>query len=85
MSQHATAATDRGAPIVDLRGMPPPERHPLVMKTFESLEAGEHLILINDHNPKPLRYEFMYERDGEFEWDDLEQGPVDWRVRIGKT
>ena len=31
--------------------------------------------LINDHDPKPLYYQFMMERTDEFTWEYLEEGP----------
>lgn len=70
---------------VDVRQTPPPKRHPLIFQTFESLKPGESFILVNDHDPKPLYYQFKFERDGQFTWDYLEQGPEAWRVKIGKT
>ncbi len=71
--------------IVDVRQIPPPQRHPLIFRTFETLQPGEAFILVNDHDPKPLYYQFAFEREGEFTWEYLEQGPVVWRVQIGKT
>ena len=71
--------------IVDLREMRPPERHPLVFQTFENLSPGESFVLINDHDPKPLFYQFKFEREGQFSWDYLEEGPQAWKVRIGKA
>jgi uncharacterized protein (DUF2249 family) len=41
--------------------------------------------LVNDHDPKPLRYQLEAENTGEFSWDYLEQGPEVWRVRIGRV
>jgi uncharacterized protein (DUF2249 family) len=70
---------------LDLRPIPPPRRHPLVEETFESLQAGEAFVLVNDHDPKPLHYTFRYERPGQFTWEYLEAGPEVWRVRIGRT
>jgi uncharacterized protein (DUF2249 family) len=69
---------------LDVRSVPPPQRHPLIFQTFEALRPGEAFILINDHDPKPLYYQFQYERPGQFEWAYLEQGPEVWRVRIGR-
>jgi uncharacterized protein (DUF2249 family) len=71
--------------IVDVRTIAPAQRHPLIFSTFEALAPGESFILINDHDPKPLYYQFKFEREGQFTWDYLEQGPQDWRVRIGRT
>ena len=39
---------------------------------------------MNDHDPKPLYYQFNMEMPAQFEWEYLEQGPEVWRVRIGK-
>jgi uncharacterized protein (DUF2249 family) len=62
----------------------PRERHPLIFKTFDEMEKGGSFVLINDHDPKPLYYSFLHEREGQFEWDYLAQGPEEWRVRISK-
>ncbi len=70
---------------VDVRPIPPRQRHPLIFGTFERLGPSEAFELINDHDPKPLYYQFAAERAGEFTWDYLEQGPERWRVRIGKS
>ncbi|MFB6120490.1 MAG: DUF2249 domain-containing protein [Halobacteriaceae archaeon] len=48
---------------LDLRDVPPPQRHPKIHETFEGLESGEELILVNDHEPKPLFYEMQAEVD----------------------
>ena len=41
-------------------------------------------MLVNDHDPKPLRYQFEAEHAGQFTWEYLESGPEVWRVRIGR-
>ncbi|MEK6673698.1 MAG: DUF2249 domain-containing protein [Nitrospirota bacterium] len=63
----------------------PRERHPLIFKTFDDLKAGEAFILVNDHDPRPLHYQFMHEKEGIFSWEYIEQGPEQWRVKITKT
>lgn len=70
---------------VDVREIAPRERHPLIFGTFDQLSPGEALMLINDHDPKPLFYQFQAESNGKFTWDYLENGPDVWRVRIGKV
>ncbi len=69
---------------LDVRGMEPRLRHPKIFETFKALAQGESFVLINDHEPRPLHYQFQAEHEGEFEWWPLEQGPVDWRVSIGR-
>jgi len=39
---------------------------------------------VNDHDPKPLLYQFQSENDGEFEWWPLERGPEVWRIEIAR-
>lgn len=46
---------------LDLRDIPPAERHPLIHDRFAELESGDALTLINDHEPKPLFYEMQAE------------------------
>lgn len=70
---------------IDVRDIMPRQRHPLIFDTFHGLNAGEALLLINDHNPKPLYYQFEAESGDQFTWDYLEAGPDVWRVRIGKA
>lgn len=51
------------AQTLDLRDVPPPERHPKIFDAFEALASGEALTLINDHEPRPLYYEMAAEVD----------------------
>ena len=69
---------------LDVRAIPPAERHGLIFETFEALKPGEAFVLINDHDPKPLYYQFKFEREGQFTWDYQAQGPRVWQVRVGK-
>ncbi len=70
---------------IDVRTIIPRERHPLIFRTFESLKPGEGFELVNDHDPKPLFYQFQAEIGAGFDWQYLEQGPEVWRVRIGRS
>ena len=69
---------------LDIRPIPPAQRHPLIFDHFESLAPGEAFVLINDHDPKPLYYQFQAERTGTFRWEYLESGPKSWKVRISR-
>lgn len=70
---------------LDLREIMPFERHELIFEKWNALESGETLRIINDHDPKPLRYQFEAEYKGKYEWEYEQQGPKDWKVRIKKT
>ena len=69
---------------LDVREIPARDRHPRIFETFEALRPGDAFELVNDHDPKPLRYQFEAEHTGRFTWDYLDQGPDVWRVRIGR-
>ena len=71
-------------PQLDVRSEPPARRHDLILSTYAELGPGEGFVLVNDHDPKPLYYQFAAEHAGQFTWDYLETGPEVWRVRIGR-
>jgi uncharacterized protein (DUF2249 family) len=70
---------------LDVRDLPPAQRHEQIFQLYQNLNAGEAFELVNDHDPKPLYYQFDAEHNGEFTWEYREQGPQVWRVAIGKT
>ncbi|MFT9487292.1 MAG: DUF2249 domain-containing protein [Tepidibacillus sp.] len=69
---------------VDAREYEPKDKHRVIFETFEGLQPGQKMELVNDHDPKPLQYQFMMEKAGQFEWEYLEEGPEVWRVAISK-
>lgn len=70
---------------LDVRTEPPAHRHALIFDTYEQLGPGAGFVLVNDHDPKPLYYQFMAEHPGEVDWQYVEEGPEVWQVRIGRT
>ena len=70
---------------LDVRETPPWERHPKIMDAFDALSAGDTLVIINDHDPRPLHYQFMHEREGRFQWQSGEKGPREWVATIQKV
>ncbi|MBE9532094.1 MAG: DUF2249 domain-containing protein [Proteobacteria bacterium] len=73
------------AEILDVRALEPKDRHKGIFDAYITLGPGEAFILVNDHEPKPLLYQFQAEHYGEFEWWPLESGPDVWRVQVGKA
>ena len=67
---------------IDLRLTPRPERHPLIFDAFDRLEVGGSFIIINDHDPRPLRAQIDRMRAGEMGWEYLDRGPDTFRVRL---
>ena len=72
------------AATIDVRIYEPRDKHPMIFKTFDGLGIDETMELINDHDPRPLHYQFIMELPEQFEWEYLEQGPEVWRVAITK-
>jgi uncharacterized protein (DUF2249 family) len=71
---------------LDIRKIEPRRKHPAIFEAYDALEPNESFVIVNDHNPKPLRYELAAERGNDkFTWEYLEEGPEVWKVRIGKT
>lgn len=67
---------------IDVRTIPPQERHPLIFGTFDDLPVGGAFEIVNDHDPVPLFHQFHRTRSGQFDWQYLEAGPARWQVRI---
>jgi uncharacterized protein (DUF2249 family) len=76
----APAATD----VFDVRPIPCRVKHGLIFQRWLDLPVGGHFVLLNDHDPIPLRYQFEAEFPGALSWDYLERGPEDFRVKITK-
>lgn len=70
---------------IDVRDIIPRKRHVLIINRFLQLVPGESIMLINDHDPKPLFYQFLAELGDNFFWDYVEKGLEVWQVQIGKT
>ncbi len=70
--------------ILDVRNERPARRHELIFDSYRDLRPDAGFVLVNDHDPKPLWYQFEAEHAGAYSWDYLEQGPEVWRVRIGR-
>ena len=69
--------------LVDARTLPPPVRHPRIFEAFDALSPGESFVLVNDHYPLPLVYQFQAERPDQFDWSVLEAGSQ-FRIEIRK-
>jgi uncharacterized protein (DUF2249 family) len=69
---------------LDVRVIPPRDKHPAIFRALDELASGESLLLVNDHDPRPLRYQLDAERPNTFSWEYEAEGPEEWRVRINR-
>lgn len=72
------------AATVNATEYPPHLKHKVIFETFDKLQPSEAMLLVNDHDPRPLRYQFESTRSGLFAWEYLEQGPETFQVKISR-
>lgn len=70
--------------VIDVRTIAPAERHATLFDRFDGMLPGEAFVIVNDHNPVPLRRQLEGRTPGEVQWTYLQEGPDLWRVQIGR-
>jgi uncharacterized protein (DUF2249 family) len=70
---------------LDARTIAHGARHEVIFSKLHALAAGESLFIVNDHDPKPLRYQLDAAWPGVFEWSYVLAGPQVWRIEITKV
>jgi uncharacterized protein (DUF2249 family) len=69
-------------PAIDVRLLPPQERHPRVFAMLDAMPPKSAMLLISDHDPVPLRRHLAQHFSGMFDWRPVEEGPEVWRAEI---
>lgn len=72
------------AAMIDVRQFASAVKHKTIFTVWDALDCGKRMVLVNDHDPKPLYYQLAAEYPGQFEWTYVENGPKEWRVEIEK-
>jgi len=70
--------------LIDLRGRQPAQRLPSILPLYNELPGGRGLILISDGNERAILEFFQKTHPGDFEWHELEEGPLEWRIVLSK-
>ena len=70
--------------VMDVRPIPCSIKHGLIIRTWLDLPVGAYFILLNDHDPVPLFYQFSAQWPGTFSWQHLVRTPDEVRVKITK-
>jgi uncharacterized protein (DUF2249 family) len=70
--------------IIEAQSIPAAERHNVILSTFDSLAAGDSLIIQNSHDPRPLLLQFDEKRPAQFTSEYLVSGPIEWKVKLTK-
>ncbi|MFB6254131.1 MAG: DUF2249 domain-containing protein, partial [Halobacteriaceae archaeon] len=93
-SDQSTGTTTETAPpdpslnitkTLDVRDLPPAQRHEKIFTEYDDLSIGQGFVLINDHDPEPLYYQFKAEEDDTFQWEYQQKQPGEFKVLIGKA
>lgn len=67
---------------VDARNLSLLKKHPLIFGSINQLQPGDSVLIINNHDPKPLKVKLAADRSASYEFEYLQEGPVDWKVKI---
>jgi uncharacterized protein (DUF2249 family) len=70
---------------LDVRALPHGQRHEIIFSRLNALAVGETLVIVNDHDPKPLRYQTSAMWPDRYAWSYLDAGPEIWRVAISRA
>jgi uncharacterized protein (DUF2249 family) len=68
----------------DVREIPCRVKHAQIFQRWSELPVDRHFVLINDHDPVPLWYQFAAQYPGAFDWEYLLRGPEEFQVKITK-
>jgi len=71
--------------IINVQEIEPRLRHQTIFDVFNTLLGGEHLIIHNNHDPKPVYYQLLELRGNIFSWEYLQQGPEWWDIKVTRT
>jgi uncharacterized protein (DUF2249 family) len=74
-----------GEAVIDARELPPGSRHTAIFEAFEQLSPQQSLMLIVDHDPRPLQRAIALRYGDNFSVEYLSRGPEAWRMRYRKA
>ena len=70
--------------VIKVTEYPPHLKHKTIFETYASLQPSESMLIVNDHDPIPLRFQLESTHEGKFDWEYIEQGPITFQVKITK-
>ncbi|TAM72665.1 DUF2249 domain-containing protein [bacterium] len=69
---------------IDVRTLPPGQRHQRVIDAFEEIQVGDAVELTAPHDPRGVRHEFEDLYAGTFRWESAAPDPNAWQVEVRK-
>ncbi len=69
---------------MDVRTMPPPQRHAGILRAFDGLADGQNLVVVTDHDARPLHIELEQTRRSTYAWSQRRLGEHHWEIVLRK-
>jgi uncharacterized protein (DUF2249 family) len=69
---------------LDVRTLRHGDRHEIIFDRLAQLAVGQMLLLVNDHDPKPLHYQMAAAWPATYGWEYRQSGPQLWQIAITK-
>ena len=70
--------------LFDVRHIPCRVKHGQIFQRWADTPVGGHFVLVNDHDPVPLYYQFSAMFGAAFRWEYLVEGPEEFHVKISR-
>ncbi len=70
------------AQIIEVGTIPQENRHSYIFSAFDKLKIDDAVLLKVSHDPKPLYFQFLFERSGQFSWDKTALGDGSFEISI---
>lgn len=67
---------------LDLRELGCQQRHGLVFQCLGVMKPGQRIVIINDHDPEPLRQQIVAQFAERLEWSLEQRSPREFRASI---
>lgn len=83
-AQNPMSSSIPASALFDVREIPCRIKHGQIFQRWFDLAVGEYFVLVNDHDPVPLYYQFSSQFPGAFAWEYIVRGPEEFHVRITK-
>lgn len=70
---------------IDVRQIPLAERHARIFAAFDALDEGSSMIVVTDHEPRPLRFQFDQRYGGRIVWSQRHFGIGRWEATLWRV
>lgn len=69
---------------IDIREIKHSNRIGVIYAAFDNLKPGEKMEITSDHDSHHLNQKLTIDREGQFDWNYIDEGPDVWRIEITK-